>query len=49
MTLFILAIWLYIGWYGVRRSRKRGQKGITLTWSLLTIVIAFYIISTLFI
>lgn len=49
MTLFILAIWLYIGWYGVRSSRKRGHKKITAAWSLLIIVVAVYIIGTLFI
>jgi len=47
-TLLILAIWLWIGAYGYAASRKKGQSLITAAWAILIIVVAIYIISTLF-
>jgi hypothetical protein len=50
ITLLILAVWLWIGIYGFRSSIKnKQQKLLTAAWALLTVVIAVYIVSTLFI
>lgn len=47
-TLLILAIWLWIGTYGYLASRKKKQKAISATWVILIVVVAAYILSTLF-
>lgn len=50
MTLLILAIWLWIGIYGYRAaSKKKNQKLVTGAWALLILIVAVYIISTLFV
>lgn len=49
LTLIVLAIWLWIGMYGLLASRKKNQKLITFTWAILIVVIAAYIMSSLFI
>ncbi len=48
ITLLILAIWLWIGTYGYLASRKKQQKLISAAWVILIIVVAAYILSTLF-
>ncbi len=48
-TLLILAIWLWIGTYGFLASKKKNQKLISAAWAILIVVVAAYILSTLFV
>ena len=49
MTLLILGVWIWIGTYGFLASKRKNQKFITLAWALLIVIVAAYILSTLFV
>lgn len=49
ITLLVLAIWIWIGLYGLQASKKKDQRLITLAWAILIVVVAIYIVSGLFV
>lgn len=49
ISLLVLVIWLWIGAYGYLASKKKNQKLISAAWVILIVVVAIYIVSTLFV